>query len=226
MFSQPPPPKGQRPFSRSSLALAWWTGILLLSNVGCRFAEHTWRTAVVEPIQYSPYWYDKFARHRYRAAALEALEQQRALAKAERDDYVHEPFSPAHECGFVDGFVDYLEAGGRGEPPVLPPRKFWKAKFQNPDGYRATLDWFEGFRHGASVARASGLRQFITVPVSDAIVVSTTPYPYGTTMLPGGHPAPPSHPQPPSREGMAGGREGATDLPRVTRLPPVSSNIR
>jgi hypothetical protein len=73
-------------------------------------------------------------------------------------------YSKDYEAGFEDGFAHYLYRGGNGEPPPLPPKHYRKIAYQTPQGYRAIEDWFEGYRHGASVARDSGYRQFVTGP--------------------------------------------------------------
>ena len=194
---------------------------------GCTLCDNAWRTTVAEPFHYSNYWYEKFARARFRGLAHCAFDQERALTRAERDDYCHEPFTVDHKLGFVDGFVDYLEAGGMGHPPPLPPRRYWKAKYQTPDGYRATEDWFRGYHHGTMSARASGYRQLVTVPVSDALVSNTLPYPYRPTL---------------TLEQQAEKDDGDDDddddrlasrskfdnrptiVPHLTRLPPVSDS--
>jgi hypothetical protein len=108
--------------------------------------------------------------------AREALAEARALAQAETDDYVHEPFTIDQERGFEEGFVDYLIAGGTGHPPPLPPRRYWKAKFQTPDGQLAVQQWFRGYEHGAAVAEASGLRSLVTLPASELLKTNTEPY--------------------------------------------------
>ncbi|MEX2140281.1 MAG: hypothetical protein WD894_13535 [Pirellulales bacterium] len=72
-------------------------------------------------------------------------------------------YSPDYELGFRDGFTDYLDAGP-GNLPVLPPRHYWKGRFQTPTGHQAILDWYAGFRHGAQVAAATGYRQYVTLP--------------------------------------------------------------
>jgi hypothetical protein len=66
--------------------------------------------------------------------------------------------------GFKEGFADYLYEGGTGEPPDLPPRNYWRIGYQTPAGRRAIGEYFDGFRHGAGVCQASGLRQYTTVP--------------------------------------------------------------
>src|SRR5262245_36433225 len=39
-------------------------------------------------------------------------------------------YSPDFAVGFKAGFEDYLFAGGNGEPPVVPPRGYWKPEFE------------------------------------------------------------------------------------------------
>ena len=73
-------------------------------------------------------------------------------------------FSEDYAQGFKDGFAHYLFRGGNGEPPPLPPRHYRKLSYQTPQGYQAIEDWFAGFRHGASMARQNGYRQWITGP--------------------------------------------------------------
>ena len=50
----------------------------------------------------------------------------------------------------------------QSRPRVL----YWRVYYQNAEGHEAIQDWFEGFRHGASVARASGVRDFVVIPLS------------------------------------------------------------
>ena len=68
--------------------------------------------------------------------------------------------------GFVDGFVDYVFAGGAGNPPVVPPCFFWRQSAKPLD---SDLDeWNNGFRHGAHVAMEGGYRDQVVVPVCGA----------------------------------------------------------
>jgi hypothetical protein len=73
-------------------------------------------------------------------------------------------FSHDYAKGFKDGFVDFVEFGGTGQPPDLPPRHYWGPHYRTPEGYQAIEDWYAGFRHGAAAGQASGQRQFATVP--------------------------------------------------------------
>ena len=146
---------------------------------GCRLLHNGWRTTIAEPSQYARDTYDKWAHRRFRGLAANALDQATCNARADLDDYCCEPFTVDYRLGFIDGFVDFLEAGGSGNPSPLPPRRYWRAKYQSPAGYECTQDWFRGFQHGASAADASNYRTFVTVPLSDSVTMDTRPYAYG-----------------------------------------------
>jgi hypothetical protein len=143
---------------------------------GCRLFHNAWLTTIAEPIQYSRDVYDMRVHRRFGDLAAYALDEAMSLARAELDDYCREPFSADYQLGFLDGFVDFLEAGGTGNPSPLPPRRYWKAKYQTPDGYQCAQDWFRGFQHGSGAAQASNYRSFVTVPLSDFVTAGTMPY--------------------------------------------------
>ncbi len=75
-------------------------------------------------------------------------------------------FSKDYGEGFVAGFRDYLDAGGNGEPPPVPPFRYRLARYDSPEGHQAIEDWYAGFRHGVAAARASGLRELNVIPLS------------------------------------------------------------
>jgi hypothetical protein len=75
-------------------------------------------------------------------------------------------WSQDYADGFIAGFVDYLDAGGGGEPPPFPPSWYWKSRYQTAEGYKAIEDWYAGFRDGAGLARDSGYRQWLILPFS------------------------------------------------------------
>jgi hypothetical protein len=149
------------------------------SGPGCRLAQNAWWTTIAEPIHYPRNIDQKLSRKRFEEMAEAALDEARASTRAHLDDYTAEPFTVDHEFGFIDGFVDYLEAGGTGNPPPLPPRRYWKGKYQNPYGYECMQEWFRGYEHGALAARDSNYRMFVTVPLSDAITTQTEQTTYG-----------------------------------------------
>lgn len=148
---------------------------LCLLNSGCTLCHNLSQTAVVQPIQYWSYWDEMLERHRFRKIAELELERARSMARAESDNYSCPPFSIDHERGFVDGFVDFLVYGGTGNPPPLPPRRYWWSDCQKLDGCNAIQDWFRGFEHGVAVAQASGYRDCVTVPLSDLLIGDTLP---------------------------------------------------
>ena len=66
--------------------------------------------------------------------------------------------------GFKDGFVDYLQFGGSGQPPYVPPKRFWGPHYRTPEGYQANENWFAGFHLGTAMAQQSGYRKWVTLP--------------------------------------------------------------
>jgi hypothetical protein len=128
-------------------------------NVGCGPFAYATRVLVVEPIHYCRTADDILERHRNYKLAEDTWQ---ALAHADPG----QPYSPDYVTGFKDGFADYLQAGGSGEPPPLPPRHYWKMAYETPQGHQAIEDWFAGFRLGAALARESGYREWVTIPSS------------------------------------------------------------
>jgi len=73
-------------------------------------------------------------------------------------------YSLDYAQGFKDGYAEYLFRGGDGEPPLVAPPRYRRLTDQTPAGFAAIQDWFHGYRHGAAIARDSGVRQWITGP--------------------------------------------------------------
>lgn len=84
-------------------------------------------------------------------------------------------YSVAYGEGFQAGFADYLYAGGCGEPPTLPPKRYRHIRAESPAGAVAVQQWYEGFRHGAAVANESGLRQFVVVSLPSPPIPQSPP---------------------------------------------------
>jgi hypothetical protein len=103
-------------------------------------------------------------------------------------------YSDAFACGFKAGYFDYLYAGGNGEPPVVPPRPYWRPDFQSPEGVALMVDWFRGYRLGVAVAKDSGYREAVIIPASAGLprmmlppptaAPPTTPMPNADELLP------------------------------------------
>jgi hypothetical protein len=130
---------------------------MLLS--GCTVCQNAMRTMYHEPKAFS--WKDDRPR---------SVELYRNMAdQAWREELGHCPEllgEVDYAIGFRDGFVDFVYAGGNGEPPPIPPRQFWNAILRTPDGKRRADQWFAGYRHGARVARHGGYRELGIVHTS------------------------------------------------------------
>ena len=137
--------------TRGSLGLI--LGLTALSP-GCSFYRNTFENIHFEPLYACT---EKVSHHRHEVMGREAFKQM-ALA------FPDQGFSCAYREGFVDGFADYLDWGGNGEPSVFAPPGFRLNNSLTPAGYANEQDWFAGFRHGAATAKASGLRNLVTLP--------------------------------------------------------------
>jgi hypothetical protein len=105
----------------------------------------------------------------YGTAQVAEAHRNRKLARQAWDEVCptfQTPPSKDYANGFKIGYADYLDAGGTGEPPPYPPFCYREACYQNAEGQKAVHDWYAGFRHGAAVARASGLRETFILPLS------------------------------------------------------------
>lgn len=74
-------------------------------------------------------------------------------------------FSKDFASGYVFGFADYVEKGGSGNPPVVPPLRYRKVHYETPEGHQQIADWFAGCRAGAAAGMASGYRQNVILPM-------------------------------------------------------------
>jgi hypothetical protein len=132
-------------------------GLCLLAG-GCTVIDNGARTLVLEPWQFCMQKDECRALKKYNRLADEAWAQVCADNGG--------GFSPDYATGFRDGYVSYLDAGGTGAPPPIPPRYYWKSTYQSPGGHQAIYDWYTGCELGARVAQQSGYRELITVPSS------------------------------------------------------------
>lgn len=110
----------------------------------------------------------RFEEIRYACLAHQAWERVKASCPPQT-------YSADYAAGFHAGFADYLYAGGCGEPPGIPPKRYRHFHAESPQGAKALQDWYAGFRHGAAVAKESGLRQFVLVPLPPPVVPQPHP---------------------------------------------------
>jgi hypothetical protein len=146
---------------RTSLAviLRLTLAIACILSTGCSVCELARRTTIIEP----SIFFSKKDKRRSLAVYsgwADAVWREESLSCPEfaaRPDY---------SLGFHDGFVDYVYAGGTGEPPPIPPRHLWNVDFRSEEGHQRTEDWYAGYRHGAQVARVGGYRDLATIRTS------------------------------------------------------------
>ena len=135
---------------------AAWAGCLVPAVGGCSVGVHAARDAAAETrAAHAGRGVDRAIRQAAREAwaAVEAEHSRRALTAEFRD-------------GFLDGYADYLDRGGDGQPPAAPPARYaTNPKYLSPEGHTLIRQYFLGFRYGAEVAIASGRRHYFTVPV-------------------------------------------------------------
>jgi hypothetical protein len=133
---------------------ALWIVMLSALASGCSLVGDATRTVVQETRLYLDTRAEEARNRRWAEQAWEEVRTSSGPA-IYSDDYAD---------GFKAGFADHLFAGGSGEPPPLPPRRYWARRYETPDGYTAIQDWFTGFRQGAAAARDGGYRRWVTVP--------------------------------------------------------------
>ena len=98
-----------------------------------------------------------------------ACAQYKLWAKKEWTEIVAETgetYSNDYASGFLQGFVDQVDAGGKIQPPPMPPRRYWRLQYRNKHGRRAIENYYNGFEHGARVAYDNGYRERATIPSS------------------------------------------------------------
>lgn len=130
-----------------------------ISAPGCSTCQQARRTTLDEPAEYSVKRDQERSLQQYDLWAAQAWD---AYAGGCPPGQANDAFG----SGFRDGFVDFVYAGGNGEPPPIPPRSFWNLGSRTPEGQGAADDWFAGYRAGARAARDGGYRQFAIVQSS------------------------------------------------------------
>ncbi len=139
------------------LKFVLWPIILCTASAGCgSFWQNTIRNLTEAPV-----W--GIDEHRITSRNLRLARQAWTdICQASPERF----FSPDYADGFVEGYADYLESGGNGQPPAVPPFRYRLSRYQTPQGLLAIEDWYAGFRHGSDSARASGLREVFVLPLS------------------------------------------------------------
>src|SRR3954469_9221088 len=156
-----PRPAGRWRMCRGSVVGCYALIVLscFFSSGCCRLLGLSYRTTIFEPRLYNTYGDSSRSLALYTQWADQAWLEEGlpCLSGAAQPDY---------EDGFHDGFIDYVYAGGTGEPPPVPPRMYWNVLLRSETGKERVHQWFDGFRHGARVAREGGYREMSVVPSS------------------------------------------------------------
>lgn len=104
--------------------------------------------------------------------------------------YGHDQSGPFQD-GFLEGYHDMLQ-GEDGCLPVVPPRRYWKWKYQSAGGRSAVNDWFSGYSAGVRAAREDGLANISSIPTcsecsgNDPVPVQQVPSPEAEEIYPSG----------------------------------------
>ncbi len=189
---------------------------LCLPGAGCSLFVAGTRNVIFEATDRTERALESFRNGKLANAAWDAVEQANPRGT----------FSPDYISGFKDGFVDYLEAGGTGEPPPLPPARYWKVRYQTPTGLHAAEEWFAGFRDGAAAARASGTREGVVLPLALHSPGPVPPHPVPPLPAPvppapiPGPPLLPEEPAPATRQGAPAAVQAAS--PAAPRPPALA----
>jgi hypothetical protein len=145
---------------REVLGMRWRSvaiaGALWPAAAGCNIAHNAARNFINEP---HVVWTQHALKHELKSSAKAAWETARFDCPEHAD-------SDAFRDGFIDGYVDYLDRGGNGSLPAVPPAKYTRHKeYFTENGQCLVKEYFLGFKHGQEVAIATGRRPLLTVPV-------------------------------------------------------------
>ncbi|HSQ58343.1 MAG TPA: hypothetical protein VLM40_21665 [Gemmata sp.] len=140
---------------------------------GCTIVENASRNIINEP---------KLV-HAQREIRNDLKKEAKGAWREVRADYPRRAFTEEFHDGFMDGYVDYLDRGGNGSVPAVPPSRYVRnKKYFTEEGHCLMQDYFLGFRYGQEIAIATGKRKFFTVPV---LLPQEPPQPTPFNVIPG-----------------------------------------
>jgi hypothetical protein len=56
-------------------------------------------------------------------------------------------FNDDYKCGYAQGYYDY-SLNRKCKPPTIPPKEYWKAKYESPRGQQQIEAWYRGYEMG------------------------------------------------------------------------------
>ncbi|MEQ8835785.1 MAG: hypothetical protein RID07_03175, partial [Lacipirellulaceae bacterium] len=86
--------------------------------------------------------------------------------------------SPCHPAHYKDGWKEgyySVATGGCGKLPPVPPKRYWKARYQTPGGRDQVATWYRGSQEGVVVAQATCVNTWNPVPTSCNAALPTQP---------------------------------------------------
>lgn len=119
---------------------------------------------------------------------------RRAALAWEKGSTIHDRVhSSAHyEHGWKEGYFDVC-MGKSGEPPVVPPNKYWSPRYQGESGQLAIEDWYAGYQDGATSAQCSGVGEWHPIYTGPSVPTTPLGWPvieeFPTQVLPEARPA-------------------------------------
>jgi hypothetical protein len=75
------------------------------------------------------------------------------------------PWLDDYGTGFRAGYYD-IAMGGSGTIPLLPPTKYWGAKYHNPTGREEVEAWFAGYDDGVVAGQQDAVGQWMPIQTS------------------------------------------------------------
>lgn len=70
--------------------------------------------------------------------------------------------------GWKKGYYD-VSTGSNGQPPAIPPTKYWAPSYQDSKGQSAIHDWYAGYQDGATAAQSDGTDHWHWIPTGPTI---------------------------------------------------------
>ena len=122
--------------------LSWLLALCAVAP-GCSIVKETTQNVITRPMAYCFYKDNHDTDKRASELAEEAWGD---IARGSDPT----TFSPDYADGFQDGFAEFLDYGGPGSPPPVPPRKYWKIKYQSVTGHQAIEEWYAGYAQGTA----------------------------------------------------------------------------
>jgi hypothetical protein len=143
----------RRPRRPSGRLRSWMLVLLCLPFTGCATIQ-TWQ----DYLEYSHPVNELTTGVHSRLSARDAWRVHEA-------EYADVPHLDDFADGFRVGYAD-VARGEIGCPPPLPPRKYWRRRYESPAGREQVAAWYAGYDNGADLASTDGVGAWRPIPPS------------------------------------------------------------